>query len=66
MPWSGDGYGPLDFTLLDRHHGAIQDWRELITEIHRRDMYVILDNTMATFVQLSPPYDIEADEVFQS
>lgn len=19
MPWSADGYGPLDFTLLDRH-----------------------------------------------
>ncbi|KAL9609251.1 MAG: hypothetical protein Q9167_005970 [Letrouitia subvulpina] len=62
MPWSGDGYGPLDFTLLDRHHGAIQDWRELITEIHRRDMYVILDNTMATFVQPPPPNALEADE----
>jgi alpha-1,3-glucan synthase len=50
MPWSGDGYGPLDFTLLDPHHGDIEDWRALVTEIHRRDMYVILDNTMATLV----------------
>lgn len=48
MPWAGDGYGPLDFTLLDKHHGTIADWRALITEIHNRDMYVILDNTMAT------------------
>lgn len=52
MPWGGDGFGPLDFTLLDRHHGAIEDWRALTTEIHRRDMYVILDNTMATLVPL--------------
>lgn len=50
MPWSGDGYGPLDFTLLDRHHGMIEDWRALVTEIHRRGMYVVLDNTMATSV----------------
>jgi len=50
MPWSGDGYGPLDFTLLDRHHGTIDDWRALITEIHRRDMYIVMDNTMATSV----------------
>ncbi|TAQ86379.1 hypothetical protein B7494_g5306 [Chlorociboria aeruginascens] len=38
MPWSGDGYGPLDFTLLDKHHGVIDDWRALITEIHSRDI----------------------------
>ena len=52
MPWSGDGYGPLDFTLLDAHHGVIEDWRALITEIHRRDMYIILDNTMGTMGDL--------------
>lgn len=23
MPWSADGYGPLDFTLLDRHRKSI-------------------------------------------
>ncbi|ERF68903.1 hypothetical protein EPUS_08063 [Endocarpon pusillum Z07020] len=51
-PWSGDGFGPLDFTLLDRHHGAIEDWRNLITEIHRRGMYVVFDNTMATMGDL--------------
>ncbi|KAL9107013.1 MAG: hypothetical protein Q9227_008049 [Pyrenula ochraceoflavens] len=52
MPWSGDGYGPLDFTLLDHHHGEIEDWRRLVTEIHNRDMYVILDNTLATMGDL--------------
>jgi alpha-1,3-glucan synthase len=51
-PWSGDGFGPLDFTLLDRHHGAIEDWRNLISEIHRRNMYVVFDNTMATMGDL--------------
>jgi alpha-1,3-glucan synthase len=51
-PWGTDGFGPLDFTLLDHHHGRIADWRALITEIHRRDMYVILDNTFATMGDL--------------
>ena len=63
MPWSGDGFGPLDFTLLDKHHGAIEDWRALITEIHRRDMYVIFENTMATLVtpSLCPPLAMTDD-----
>lgn len=50
--WSPDGYGPLDFTLLDRHHGTIQEWRLLVDEIHRRDMYVVFDNTIATMGNL--------------
>ncbi|KAK5352821.1 hypothetical protein LTR61_003949 [Exophiala xenobiotica] len=52
LPWSGDGYGPLDFTLLDHHHGTIQDWRDTVTAIHERGMYVILDNTLATMGDL--------------
>jgi alpha-1,3-glucan synthase len=52
MPWASDGFGPLDFTLLDHHHGRIEDWRALITELHRRGMYVLLDNTMATMGNL--------------
>ena len=52
MPWSSDGFGPLDLTLLDYHHGMIEDWRALIDEIHRRGMYVLLDNTVATLGDL--------------
>ncbi|KAF2011183.1 glycosyltransferase family 5 protein [Aaosphaeria arxii CBS 175.79] len=52
MPWSSDGFGALDFTLLDHHHGLIEDWRALITEIHARSMYVILDNTLGTMGDL--------------
>jgi alpha-1,3-glucan synthase len=52
MPWSSDGFGALDFTLLDHHHGHIEDWRALITEMHRRGMYVILDNTLGTMGDL--------------
>lgn len=48
QPWGADGYSPLDLTLLDRHHGDIEEWRDLIAEIHRRDMYVLLDNTLGT------------------
>lgn len=47
-PWSSDGYSPLDLTLLDRHFGNINDWRAMISEVHRRGMYIVLDNTMAT------------------
>ena len=39
---------PVDFSLLDPHFGTIEDWRTVIDEIHRRGMYVVLDNTMAT------------------
>ena len=50
--YDSDGYGPLDFTLLDHHHGTIQDWRDTITDIHERGMYIILDNTMSTMGDL--------------
>ncbi|BFZ64122.1 hypothetical protein YB2330_005261 [Saitoella coloradoensis] len=52
QPWSADSYGPLDFTLLDGHHGELTEWRIAITEIHRRGMYVILENTMSTMGDL--------------
>ncbi|KPI40742.1 Cell wall alpha-1,3-glucan synthase mok11 [Cyphellophora attinorum] len=52
MPWSPDGYGPLDLTLLDAHHGLIEEWRTLIDEIHRRGMYAIFDNTVSTMGDL--------------
>jgi alpha-1,3-glucan synthase len=48
QPWGADGYSPLDLTLLDQHFGTIATWRAAIDEIHRRGMYVLMDNTMAT------------------
>ncbi|KXT01368.1 hypothetical protein AC578_6619 [Pseudocercospora eumusae] len=52
LPWEADGYSPTDHTILDHHLGNIEDWRTVIQEIHRRGMYVILDNTMATMSNL--------------
>ncbi|RAQ45497.1 hypothetical protein AFGD_005920 [Aspergillus flavus] len=52
LPWAYDGYSPVDTTLLDMHHGTLEDWRRTITEIHKRDMYVIVDNTLATMSNL--------------
>jgi len=52
MPWGSDGYSPLDLTLLDRHLGNIDAWRSAIADIHRRGMYVMLDNTFATLGDL--------------
>lgn len=48
QPWGADGYSALDTTLLDQHFGTIESFRMTITEIHRRGMYVIMDNTLAT------------------
>ena len=48
QPWGFDGYSALDTTLLDKHYGTIQVWRDAITEIHKRGMYVLFDNTIAT------------------
>ncbi|KAH8602698.1 cell wall alpha-1,3-glucan synthase mok13 [Bisporella sp. PMI_857] len=52
QPWAADSYSPLDLTLLDHHFGNITQWREVITEIHARGMYVVLDNTMSTLGDL--------------
>ncbi|KAJ9148772.1 Alpha-1,3-glucan synthase [Coniochaeta hoffmannii] len=52
QPWQSDSYSPLDLTLLDAHFGNIEEWRRAITEIHNRDMYVIMDNTVATLGDL--------------
>ncbi|KAJ6045859.1 hypothetical protein N7499_001403 [Penicillium canescens] len=52
LPWAYDGYSPVDTTLLDMHYGTIEDWRRTITEIHDRDMYVLVDNTLSTMSNL--------------
>ncbi|KAJ5907643.1 hypothetical protein N7495_000325 [Penicillium taxi] len=52
QPWGSDGYSALDTTLLDQHFGTIQAWRDAITEIHKRGMYVIFDNTVSTMGDL--------------
>ncbi|KAJ5632124.1 hypothetical protein N7490_008463 [Penicillium lividum] len=52
QPWGFDGYSALDTTLLDQHYGTIQVWRDAITEIHKRGMYVLFDNTIATMGDL--------------
>ena len=48
VPWASDGYSPLDLTLLDHHFGTITEWQAAIAEVHKRGMYVVLDNTMST------------------
>ncbi|RDW79794.1 putative alpha 1,3 glucan synthase [Coleophoma cylindrospora] len=52
LPWKSDGYSPLDLSVLDHHFGTIAEWRTAIDEIHSRDMYVVLDNTMSTLSNL--------------
>jgi len=48
LPWTADSFSPLDLTLLDPHFGRISEWRRAIEEIHRRGMYIVLDNTFNT------------------
>lgn len=52
QPWGYDQYSPVDLTLLDHHFGTLDTWRKAITEIHARDMHVVLDNTIATLGDL--------------
>ncbi|KAJ6004274.1 hypothetical protein N7499_000343 [Penicillium canescens] len=52
QPWGFDGYSALDTTLLDQHYATISEWRDAITEIHKRGMYVLFDNTIATMGDL--------------
>jgi alpha-1,3-glucan synthase len=52
-PWKSDSYSPLDLTLLDKHYGDIAVWRAAVDAIHERGMYVILDHTFSTYVNLN-------------
>ncbi|KAI1833193.1 CAZyme family GH13 [Penicillium roqueforti] len=52
LPWAYDGYSPVDTTLLDMHYGTLDDWRRTVEEIHKREMYVLVDNTLATMSNL--------------
>ncbi|KOS40296.1 hypothetical protein ACN38_g8832 [Penicillium nordicum] len=52
LPWAYDGYSPVDTTLLDMHYGTLDDWRRTVDEIHKRNMYVLMDNTLATLSNL--------------
>ncbi|KAK4213133.1 alpha-1,3-glucan synthase [Rhypophila decipiens] len=72
QPWQSDSYSPLDLTLLDAHFGDIEEWRRAINEIHRRGMFVLLDNTVATmgdllgfdgFLNESTPFEPEEHKV---
>jgi glycosidase len=42
--------------MLDKHFGTIKMWQDVIDEIHARKMWVVLDNTMATYVTPPPPH----------
>ncbi|EEB07932.1 alpha-1,3-glucan synthase Mok12 [Schizosaccharomyces japonicus yFS275] len=53
LPWAPDGYSPLDFTLLDKHTGTIQDWQDAITKLHERGFYLIIDLTVSTLSELT-------------
>ncbi|CED84497.1 modular protein with glycoside hydrolase family 13 and glycosyltransferase family 5 domains [Phaffia rhodozyma] len=48
MPWQADSYSPIDFSLIDPHWGVLDDWRDLVDEMHLRGMYLMLDFTVGT------------------
>jgi alpha-1,3-glucan synthase len=52
QPWTADSYSPLDLTILDHHFGTIEEWRTVVADIHRRGMYIVLDNTFGTMGDL--------------
>ncbi|PWY70843.1 alpha-1,3 glucan synthase [Aspergillus sclerotioniger CBS 115572] len=72
QPWGYDGYSALDTTLMDGHYGTLAQWRNAITEIHKRGMYVIFDNTLATmgdligfdgYLNVTAPFTVGEHEV---
>ncbi|KAJ3994082.1 glycoside hydrolase superfamily [Lentinula boryana] len=36
--WEGDGYSPLDFSVIDPHWGTWEDWVEVVDRVHGRGM----------------------------
>lgn len=72
QPWGYDQYSPLDLSILDPHFGTLDTWRMAITEIHARNMYVVLDNTFATlgdligfdgYLNATAPFTLEEHQV---
>ena len=72
FPWEYDGFGPLDLSILEPHFGTINTWRRAVDEIHARDMYVVLDNTIATlgdligfdgYLNTTTPFTLDEHEV---
>ncbi|KAF8306355.1 glycoside hydrolase family 13 and glycosyltransferase family 5 protein [Clavulina sp. PMI_390] len=54
MPWQADSYSPIDFSLVDPHWGTINDWVDLVDDIHARGLYIMMDftvGTMADFIE---------------
>lgn len=37
------GYGQIDFTLLDKRFGTVEDFRAMVTRAHELGLYVIVD-----------------------
>ncbi|EPT06178.1 hypothetical protein FOMPIDRAFT_68356 [Fomitopsis schrenkii] len=74
MIWEADSYSPLDFSVVDPHFGNIATWQNAIDEIHKRNMYIILDFTVGTmnnvvgfkgYTNTSAPFNIgEYDAVW--
>ncbi|KAH9842609.1 glycoside hydrolase family 13 and glycosyltransferase family 5 protein [Rhodofomes roseus] len=69
--WAADSYSPLDFSVVDPHFGTLETWQNAIDEIHKRNMYIILDFTVGTMANLvgfkgytntSAPFSIEEYE----
>ncbi|KAK3331221.1 putative cell wall alpha-1, 3-glucan synthase [Apodospora peruviana] len=52
LPWGVDSYSPVDLTLLDPHYGNIKQWQDMVEEVHKRDMFVMLDHTFSTMSDL--------------
>ena len=52
LPWEADSYSPYDLTILDHHFGTIEQFREVVQEIHARGMHIVLDNTFSTLSDL--------------
>ncbi|KAL1701405.1 glycoside hydrolase family 13 and glycosyltransferase family 5 protein [Schizophyllum commune] len=68
MLWQADSYSPLDFSVLDPHWGTLDDWKYVIDEIHKRDMYYMADFTVGTmsdligfkgFMNTSTPFSLD-------
>ncbi|MCO6430322.1 MAG: hypothetical protein J5J00_05625 [Deltaproteobacteria bacterium] len=65
------GYGQVDYTLLDDRFGKLEEFRHLVNEAHRREMYVIVDivvNHLSYvyyadgYKDLTPPFQMHAGE----
>ncbi|EPX70780.1 alpha-amylase Aah2 [Schizosaccharomyces octosporus yFS286] len=61
--WSYHGYWTKNLYALNHHYGTKEDFKNLVEELHRRDMWILLDVAINSIALNGPLENITFDKV---